>query len=122
MTTAQESLRLKLDEVNMIAYASDTVPVCSFHYQDRIDSDARVARAREIIHRVNVHDQLFMALQAAEEAIDLATDTMYFEDGQPVTALESWEIEQAYFSLCSVVVQIDEAVRSCLTGKEGSPT
>ena len=122
MTNRQDSLRLKLDEVDMIAYASETEPVCSFYHDDSIDSNALIDRACEIVHRVNVHKQLFAALQAAEKAIDEATDMMYFEDGQPVTALKASEIEQAYFSLCSVVVEIDEAVRSCLAGEERSVT
>jgi hypothetical protein len=61
MTTAIK-LRLQLDEVDMIAYAGDTEPVCSFYYDDSIDSDAMVDRAREILRRVNLHDKLLDAL------------------------------------------------------------
>jgi hypothetical protein len=50
------------------------------------------------------------ALKAAEEAIEEATDIMFFEDGQPVTFLESHEIEQAYFALVGVMVQVHEAL------------
>jgi hypothetical protein len=121
MTNRQYSLRLQLDEVDMIAYASKTEPVCSFYYDDSIDSNAPIERAREIARRVNTHEQLVAALKAAESAIEEATDIMHYEDGEPVTALEGREIEAAYFSLTSVLVQIHEAVSSCLTSKERSP-
>jgi len=54
--------------------------------------------------------QLLKALTAAQAAIEEATDTMHYEDGQPVTALEGWQIEQMYFALCSVLVEMDEAI------------
>ena len=50
------------------------------------------------------------ALKAAQDAIEEATDIMFFQDGQPVTFLESDEIEQAYFALASVMVQVHEAL------------
>lgn len=49
------------------------------------------------------------ALEAARKAIEHATDIMHYEDGQPVTALEGHEIEDAYGTLVSVLVQIEEA-------------
>ena len=60
--TAAPSLELKLDEVDMIAYASETDPVCSFYYNDNIDSDATVERALHIVWRVNTHEGLLDAL------------------------------------------------------------
>ena len=53
--------------------------------------------------------QLLKALIAAEAAIEEATDTMHYEDGLPVTALEGWQIERMYYALCSVLVEVDEA-------------
>jgi hypothetical protein len=38
-------------------------------------------------------DQLF---KAARQAIEEATDTLHFEGGQSVTALECWQIERLY--------------------------
>jgi hypothetical protein len=55
-------------------------------------------------------EQMLQALTAAESAIEEATDIMLFEDGEPVTALEGWEIERAYFALCSVLVEVSEAI------------
>jgi hypothetical protein len=37
---------------------------------------------------------------------------MHYEDGQPVTALEGWQIERMYFALCGVLVEMDEAVKA----------
>jgi hypothetical protein len=61
--TRDNTLQLQLDEVDMIAYATDTEAVCSFYYDDSDDSDKAVERAREIIRRVNVHDELLDALE-----------------------------------------------------------
>ena len=47
----------------------------------------------------NTPNTLLKALMAAEAAIEEATDIMHYEDGQPVTALEGWQIEQAYYAL-----------------------
>ncbi len=54
--------------------------------------------------------KLLKALTAAEAAIEEATDIMHYEDGQPVTALEGWQIERIYYALCSVLVEADEAI------------
>jgi len=50
------------------------------------------------------------ALEAAYAEIDAATDILHFEDGQPVTALEGWQIERIFDGLRSVMVQVDEAL------------
>jgi hypothetical protein len=54
--------------------------------------------------------QLLKAVEAAEQAIEEATDIMHAEDGQPVTALEASEIESAYLALCGVLVELDQAI------------
>lgn len=54
--------------------------------------------------------QLFKAAEAARQAIEEATDTLHFEDGQSVTALEGWQIESIYTGLCSVLVELDQAI------------
>ncbi len=58
-----KTLQLQLDEVDMIAYASDTEAVCSFYYDDSIDSDKSIERAQEIVRRVNVHARVVYALE-----------------------------------------------------------
>ena len=83
-------LQLQLDEVDMIAYASETQPVCSFYYDDAHISDTTVERARIIVHRVNAHEQMLRALEAAESAISEAAEIMHYEDDLPVTGLESY--------------------------------
>ena len=59
---------------------------------------------------MNHSEQLLKALMSAHAAIEEATDTMHYEDGQPVTALEGWQIERMYYALCSVLVEVDEAI------------
>jgi hypothetical protein len=54
--------------------------------------------------------KLLKSLIAAEAAIEEATDIMHYEDGQPVTALEGWQIESAYYALCNVLGEVDEAI------------
>ena len=104
-------LQLQLDEVDMIAYASETQPVCSFYYDDSIDSDLPVERARAIVHRVNVHEQMLKALEAAESAISEAVEIMHYEDDLPVTFLESREIEIAHGTLVTVRAEVQKAVK-----------
>jgi len=117
------SLELKLDEVDMIAYASEAQPVCSFYYDDSIDSDLPVERARAIVHRVNVHEQMLKALEAAESAISEAEEIMHYEDDLPVTFLESREIEIAHGTLVTVRDEVQKAVRDgrspVTSGKKG---
>jgi hypothetical protein len=50
------------------------------------------------------------ALKAVATELDDATDILHYEDGQPVTALEGWQIERIFNGLRSVMVQVDEAL------------
>src|ERR1700730_6506945 len=50
------------------------------------------------------------ALKAVATELDEATDILHYEDGQPVTALEGWQIEHIFDGLRSVMVQVDEAL------------
>ncbi len=36
---------------------------------------------------------------------------MHYEDGEPVAALDGWEIERAYTALCSVLVEVHQAIK-----------
>jgi hypothetical protein len=60
--------------------------------------------------RLPIQSPLLNALTAAQTAIEEATEIMHYEGGQPVTALEGWEIERAYTALCSVLVDIRAAI------------
>jgi hypothetical protein len=51
------------------------------------------------------------ALKAAAAELDDATDILHYEEGQPVTALEGWQIERIFDGLRSVMVQVDDALR-----------
>ena len=95
----------------MIAYAAQAQPVCSFYYDDSIDSDFPVERARSVVHRANVHEQMLKALEAAESAINEAADIMLYEDDLPVTGLESYEIETAYYALAGIRAVVQKAVK-----------
>jgi len=53
---------------------------------------------------------LLRALEISEQAIEEATDIMHYEDGLPVTALDGWQIERAYTALCSVLVEVHQAI------------
>jgi len=50
------------------------------------------------------------ALKAVATELDEATDILHYEDGQPVTALEGWQIQRIFDGLRSVMVQVDEAL------------
>jgi hypothetical protein len=50
------------------------------------------------------------ALTAVATELDAATDILHYGDGQPVTALEGWQIERIFDGLRSVMVQVDEAL------------
>jgi hypothetical protein len=104
-------LHLQLDEVDMIAYDSETEPVCSFHYDDSVDSDVPVERARAIVHRVNAHEQMLRALESAESAINEAADIMRYEGDLPVTFLEFYEIQRAYDALANVMADVKQTVK-----------
>ncbi len=58
------------------------------------------------------YQKLLNAVIAVEAAIEEATDIMRGEDGKLVTTLEGWHIETAYYALCSVMVEVDEAIRA----------
>jgi len=78
------------------------------------DSDRlpRNAETKPLVHAGNCHAALMAALKAAEVAIEEASDIMLYEDGQPVTFLESNEIERAFSALVSVMVQVHEAIKA----------
>ena len=61
-------------------------------------------------HLIAAAPRLLNALTEAQAAIEEATDIMYYGDGQPVTALEGWEIERAYLALCGVLVEVHQAI------------
>ncbi len=73
-------------------------------------TDQQEKRGQELLALANAAPAMLLSLEAAEDAIEEATDIMLYEDCEPVTFLESWEIERAYGALVSVLVQVHEAV------------
>jgi hypothetical protein len=104
------ALHLKLDEVDMIAYAGETEPVCSFYYDDTEDSDRVVERARSIVHRSNIHHELLKALESAETAIEEATAIILYQRCDDVTFLEESDIGRAYLSLIATAGKVKQAI------------
>jgi hypothetical protein len=61
--------------------------------------------------------QLLKALEMCERAIKEATDIMHYEGGQPVTALEGYEIQRAYVALSSVLGEVHQAITAARGGQ-----
>lgn len=68
-----------------------------------------------LVHAGNCYATLASALGAAGAAIEEVSDILHYEDGEPVTFLESREIEIAYAALVSVMVEVEEAIVLCAT-------
>ena len=81
--------------------AHETESIVQFKGQRNSNANARLMSAAPTLLR---------ALIEAQSAIEEATDIMHYEDGQPVTALEGWEIERAYFALCGVLIELNSAI------------
>jgi hypothetical protein len=90
-----------LEIVTDRATAHETESIVQFKAQHNAKANAQLMAAAP---------QLLKALEASEQAIEEATDIMHYEDGQPVTALEGWEIERAYTALCSALVEAHQAI------------
>jgi hypothetical protein len=107
-------LHLHLDEMDLIADASDHQSVGSFYCDDFIDSDLLAERGRAIVHRVNVHEQMLRALEA---------DIILYEEDLPVTFLESPEIESALHALTGATAEVRSAINdahpSAMSSKGG---
>ena len=107
------ALHLKLDEVDMIAYAGETEPVCSFYYDDTEDSDRVVERARSIVHRSNIHQELLTTLEAAETALEEAAAIILYQQCDDVTFLEDSDIGRAYLGLAGAAGEVKQAIARC---------
>jgi hypothetical protein len=84
------------------------------------DEDGRVATPEQQAANgclLAASPRLLKALETAEQAIEEATDIMHYEYGQPVTALEGWEIERAYTALYSVLVEVHQAIMEARGGE-----
>lgn len=55
-------------------------------------------------------EKMESALEAVAAALEDATDILHDKNGESVTSLKSWQIEQIFDGLCSVMVQVDEAL------------
>jgi hypothetical protein len=54
---------------------------------------------------------LLKALERAFEILDQIADTLYYADGQPVTALDARQIEEIYFEALSEHVSFEALIR-----------
>ena len=81
--------------------ANETESIVQFRGQRNAKANARLIAAAP---------ELLRALELSQQAIEEASEIMHYEGGQPVTALEGWEIERAYGTLCSVLVDVRQAL------------
>jgi len=72
--------------------------------------EATCAGAAENARLIATAPRLLKTLEMSEHAIEEATDIMHYDDGLPATALDGWEIERAYVALCSVLVEMHQAI------------
>jgi hypothetical protein len=69
------------------------------------------ANASFIVHACNHHYELLAGLERAFEIIDGIADTLLYEEGQPVTFLESREIEDIYDDAISELAPFETLIR-----------
>lgn len=74
---------------------------------------AREVDVHPLVRAGNCHAALSPALKAAAAAIEETTEILHYEGGEPVTFLESREIERAYGALVSVTKEIKDAIALC---------
>lgn len=58
----------------------------------------------------DVVSALLKAAREALQALERVSDALHYEDGEPVTFLESREIEQAYHDALSPIVELSSAI------------
>jgi hypothetical protein len=69
------------------------------------------ANAAFIVHACNHHYELLAGLERALDLLDGIADKLLYEEGQPVTALESREIEDIYNDAISELAPFETLVR-----------
>jgi hypothetical protein len=69
------------------------------------------ANAAFIVHACNHHYELLDELERALDLLDGIADKLLYEEGQPVTALESREIEDIYNDAISELAPFETLVR-----------
>ena len=69
------------------------------------------ANAAFFVHACNHHYELLIALERAFEILDGIADKLLYEEGQPVTFLESREIEDIYNDAISELAPIETLIR-----------
>ena len=69
------------------------------------------ATASFIVHACNHHYQLLEALERAFDILDGIADKLLYEEGQPVTFLESRDIEDIYSDAISELAPFEALIR-----------
>jgi len=69
------------------------------------------ANATFIVHACNHHYELLAGLERAFDILEGIADKLLYEEGQPVTALESREIEDIYNDAISELAPFETLIR-----------
>jgi hypothetical protein len=69
------------------------------------------ANAAFIVHACNHHYELLMGLERAFDILEGIADKLLYEEGQPVTAIESREIEDIYNDAISELAPFETLIR-----------
>lgn len=69
------------------------------------------ANAAFIVHACNHHYELLVALERAFDILEGIADKLLYEEGQPVTAIESREIEDIYNDAISELAPFETLIR-----------
>lgn len=81
-----------------------------------------IAELLNIARGHNASDACFSSAKSSA-LIEESTDIMQLRDGLPVTALDGSEIERAYMALCSVLVEVHEALElACRPARSRDPS
>ena len=69
------------------------------------------ANAAFIVHACNHHYELLVGLERAFDILEGIADKLLYEEGQPVTAIESREIEDIYHDAISELAPFETLIR-----------
>jgi hypothetical protein len=69
------------------------------------------ANAAFIVHACNHHYELLVGLERAFDILEGIADKLLYEEGQPVTAIESREIEDIYNDAVSELAPFETLIR-----------
>jgi hypothetical protein len=92
------------------------IGICSCDAVSR-PKDENTANTAFIIRACNSHYELLKALEDAFTLLDRISDTLHYEDGLPVTALEARDIEIIYGDAVTELARFETLIR----GARGQP-